>query len=377
MSESPAHDHPRRLALLFRNLLHCGFFGPALPPLQTMVVRLRMPKRIVEDALALLHKDGLVELNAGQYRRIYPESAKGAGAPTAVRPRIAILTERNIFGHYFEVYQDYFIGVAELAEASGLDIVFAHDLATTEAKIIALEEMVRAGVKGVAVLGRAEAEFRAGLKASGLPTVICGNASIEQRDFGCICSDNIFGTKNLVNYLIKRGHRAIGYYVTAAHSHDGYHHRLLGYRDAMAEAGLAANERMVLDECHSASSSGTAVEIFTALPPRERPSAIVCGCDRDAFELISELEKSGVKVPRDVSVAGFENSLFNTFSEPALTTVDIFPREMGRVAGGFLATELKSRQLPARIVLPSKLIQRDSVLSPGASASPAPVSTLL
>lgn len=333
-----------------------------------MMVRLRMPKRIVEDALDLLHRDGHVELDGGLYRRVYPNG--NSGHP--MRPRIGILMGRNIFGHYFEVYQDYFIGVAEMVDAAGFDIVFAHDLTTTEAKIIALEEMVRAGVRGVAVLGSAIPEFRAALRASALPAVVCGNTSIEQRDFGCVCSDNIFGTKNLVNHFYKLGHRAIAYYVTSAQSHDGYHHRLLGYRDAMNAVDLPPREEMVLDEDHSASSPGTAAQIFADLPARERPTVILCGCDRDAFELISELEKSGngIKVPRDVSVAGFENSPFNTFSEPALTTVDIFPREMGRVAGGFLINEMKSRQLPARIVLPSRLIQRDSVLPLGVAAAP-------
>ena len=351
-------DYPQRIALVFRILLNCGFFGASLPLVQAMVVRMRIPKRIIEDALAILQEEGSVELRDGQYRRVYRVQQ---GQQKTVRQRIAVLTDRSIFTHYYEVYQDYLMGMAEVFDVAGFDLLFSHEAVGVEGKLIAIEEMSQSGTRGVAFMGACEPEVRSILRAKGIPTVLCGNSTIEQRDFGCVCSDNIFGIKNLVHHLLRIGHKQIGFYTTSALSHDGYHHRFIGYRDAMYEAGLPTNEKMLQTEHHTASSSNKAAGVFTRMPVKERPTAIVCACDRDAFELISELEKSGIKVPRDVSVAGFENSFFNIFSQTELTTVDIFPREMGRIAAGFLINEVKEPQLPARIILPSRLIERGSV----------------
>jgi LacI family transcriptional regulator len=352
-------DYSRRLAVLLRTLLDCGYFGPTLPPVQTMVVKMRMPKTAIEDALTVLQDAGHLENRAGHYHRVYPPSRP-------VRPRIGVFSGRNLFAPYFEVYQDYFIGLAEMVEQAGYDLLLSHDLASPEGQAITLDEFVRGGVTGIAVLGRLEPEIRAALAAKRLPTVLCGNATIEQREFGCVCSDNFVGMKDLVRHLVAQGHRAIGYYTTSAQSHDGYRHRLVGYREAMEEAGLPPRREMVLDAPHAASSANTAAQVFAGL--RQRPTALICACDRDAFELISELQKSGLRVPHDVSVVGFENSFFNSLAEPALTTVDIYPREMGRVAGGFLLNELKHPQLPVRIVLPAHLIERGSVRARPADA---------
>ena len=358
-------DHPKRLSELFRVLLNCGFFGSVLPPVQKIVAQTRMPKRIIEDALALLAAEGAVTLDSGgQYCRVYPVHAEG------MRGRIGVLTERNIFMRYFEVYQDYLLGLGEVFGAVDLDLVFSHELTSSEARIIALEELIRAGVKGVIVIGRADESFRAALKAVDLPVILCGNTTIEQRDFASVCSDNIFGMKNLVHHLQTLGHTRIAYYTTGARSHDGYRHRVLGYHNAMEEAGFEPCDDLIQEERHSPDSANTAAQVFQVLHGGlNAPTAIVCACDREAFELISELEKLGIRVPTDVSVAGFENSLLNAISPIPLTTVDIFALEMGRMAGELLLSQMKTPLHPARVVMSSLLLERASVAPVEASVA--------
>ena len=359
-THSGISDHPRRLSHLFRVLLNCGFFGPVLPPLQKLVTQTRMPKRMIEEAISLLVAEGVVSPDPnGQYHRVYPAMPAGA-----MRTRVGVLTERSIFMRYFEIYQDYLIGLSEVFGADSVDIVFSHELIDEETKVMALDELIRAGVRGLVVLGKAESPFRAALAATEVPVVLCGNSTIEQRDFACVCSDNIFGMKNLVRHLFTQGHRRIAYYTTAAHIHDGYRHRIIGYRNGMEEAGLDVYEDFIQEERHSPDSANTAAEIFMGLRShKQSPTAFVCGCDREAFELISELEKRGIQVPADVSVAGFENSLINVLSPIPLTTVDIFARDMGRMAGELLLWKMKVMQPPARVVMSSLLLERASVSS--------------
>ncbi|WP_157895294.1 LacI family DNA-binding transcriptional regulator [Verrucomicrobium sp. GAS474] len=362
MSHPAAVDQPQRLSELFRILLNCGFFGSVLPSVQKMVAQMRLPKRLIEDALVVLVKEEAIALDAdGHYRRIYP-----ANVAEGVRTRIGVLTERNIFMRYFEVYQDYLIGLGQIFGGAGLDLVFAHELVSAESKIIALEELIRAGVTGFVIIGRSDEQFRAALKATGIPAILCGNTTIEQRDFACVCSDNLFGMKNLVARLQAMGHRRIAYYTTASRSHEGYRHRIIGYRNAMEDAQLETYEELIQENRHSPDSARLAAEAYLGLQRRSNaPTAVVCACDREAFELISELEKLGIQVPGDVSVAGFENSLINALSPIPLTTVDIFALEMGRMAGELLLLELKAPQQPVRVVMPSLLLERASVVPPG------------
>ncbi|HEY8966289.1 MAG TPA: substrate-binding domain-containing protein, partial [Candidatus Methylacidiphilales bacterium] len=155
--------------------------------------------------------------------------------------------------------------------------------------------------------------------------------------------------------------------------HDGYKHRLSGYRNAMKDAGLETCEDLVQEERHSPDSTNAATRILLGLLGQgaKTPTAVVCACDREAFELISELAKEGIRVPDDIGVAGFENSHLNVLSPIPLTTVDIFALEMGRMAGELLLLALKAPHRPARLVMPSLLLDRASVAPLASVAAPA------
>jgi DNA-binding LacI/PurR family transcriptional regulator len=133
--------------------------------------------------------------------------------------------------------------------------------------------------------------------------------------------------------------------------------RLLGYRDAVDDAGL---EPIVFTGGTWTPTSG-AEQAERILSRRKRPSAMMCGNDLLALGAIRAVRERGLRVPDDVAVTGFDDFDFAQFADPALTTVRIPGYDMGRAAGEALVDVLGGGAPAVRqLVLPVELELRES-----------------
>ncbi|HSI86698.1 MAG: substrate-binding domain-containing protein [Candidatus Methylacidiphilales bacterium] len=361
-----------RVYLVLRTLIRSSYFGEQLPPITKLVQMTRIPKSAVEEALLRLENEDLLEKHGASYKSIYiPEESLG---------RVAFLLNTNLFASWYGIFQDYLIGAEETLRAAGYDFLFRGDFASYEDKHELIREFHENGIRGIIFASFAEPKLRQYVLDHRIPSVILGNATIHQEELACVSSDNVGGIKKAVKLLVENGHRNIAYYTASATAHDGFEERLVGYELAMRAAHLQVQYDLVLQERHSSGLARKAATLFTAMRPR--PTAIVCSCDREAFELIAELRQSNISVPEDVSVVGYGNSIFGTLSEPPLTTIEIFARDLGKIGANFLINEMVSSQVPIRMTLPTELVVRESVLgleqstdASGGSDAPTPHTT--
>jgi LacI family repressor for deo operon, udp, cdd, tsx, nupC, and nupG len=100
------------------------------------------------------------------------------------------------------------------------------------------------------------------------------------------------------------------------------------------------------------------------LASADLPTAVFCTSDEMAIGLIRTLASAGVKVPDQISVAGFDDIEFAAAAEPALTTVHQPRRELGQTAARVLIDLLQARPSTDRILLNTDLVLRDSVAPP-------------
>lgn len=99
---------------------------------------------------------------------------------------------------------------------------------------------------------------------------------------------------------------------------------------------------------------------------RRRPTAIFAANDEMAFGAANEIRARGLRVPEDISVAGFDDIVFAAAFHPALTTVRQPRHDIGRQAMALLAALLAGQPPPAQsLILPTELVVR-------ASTAPAP-----
>ena len=176
-------------------------------------------------------------------------------------------------------------------------------------------------------------------------------------------TDHHAGATEAVRHLIDLGHKRIAH-ITGLRRVPSTTRRLEGYRTALAAAGLRAAPELVQTGDFTVSSGAAAVERLMAL--HEPPTAVLCGNDEMAYGAIRALFKLGLTVPEDVSVVGFDDQNLAEFYNPPLTTVNIPRHELGRRAAQELLDQLAGREVAREVVLPTRLVVRESTAPPSA-----------
>ena len=124
------------------------------------------------------------------------------------------------------------------------------------------------------------------------------------------------------------------------------------------------DERLVIANGFTAEAGGRAVDTLLA---RQVPfTAIACANDLLALGALQRLHALGIDVPRDVSVAGFDDIPTAAMTAPSLSTVRLPLREMGR-RGFAYADRVLNGETPEHILMPTEVVMRDSTGTPPAT----------
>ncbi len=196
-----------------------------------------------------------------------------------------------------------------------------------------------------------------------VPTVFV-NTPVAPRDrqlVDIINFDNLGGTRAATEYLIELGHRKLAYLAGPERAFDARERRI-GFVAAMDAAGL---EDYTILQAGYVQEAGRAAAT-TLLAMEDLPTAVVVANDYCALGLASELMASGVRIPEDVSIIGFDNVPSAAFARPSLTTLSVPIREVGMQALEMLISRIRlSDESPGRTVnLPVELVVRESTSTP-------------
>ncbi|MEM8552026.1 MAG: LacI family DNA-binding transcriptional regulator [Pseudomonadota bacterium] len=166
--------------------------------------------------------------------------------------------------------------------------------------------------------------------------------------------DNTAAAREATEHLVERGHRRIVHLAGPANT-ILTRQRKAGYEVAMRQAGLKAT---YASGDFSTASGFTAAK---AMAQGELPDAVFCANDEMALGLLNGFAAHGVRVPDAVSVIGFDDIAAAPWSHPTLSTVHQPRREMGSLAMERLLSELQGDAPAERIVLPHRVVPRQSV----------------
>jgi LacI family repressor for deo operon, udp, cdd, tsx, nupC, and nupG len=194
----------------------------------------------------------------------------------------------------------------------------------------------------------------------GVPVVALCEA-IEDAGIPQIEANNREAACRMTQYLAGLGHRAIGY-IRGPVANVLERERFSGYQDGLNAAGLAFEPELVWQGDYKL-ETGALIGQFIITGAR-RPTAIFCSNDEMAIGLIRALAQAGLRVPEDISVAGFDDIEFAAMAIPALTTIRQPRRELGRQGALALLELLQGRRPPDRIRLETELIERASTAPP-------------
>jgi LacI family repressor for deo operon, udp, cdd, tsx, nupC, and nupG len=179
-------------------------------------------------------------------------------------------------------------------------------------------------------------------------------------DINCptVALNNQAASKTMTDYLISIGHKRIGL-VKGPQSSPLTLARLAGYREALANANIPFDEELLFSGDFTLKAGRLAGQRI--LECKQRPTAVFCENDETAIGAIQAFKQAGLRVPQDISVAGFDDIAFAGFCDPPLTTISQPAEDFGRTAVNLLIdliTEKKSKQ--TRVTMPFELILRQS-----------------
>lgn len=179
-----------------------------------------------------------------------------------------------------------------------------------------------------------------------------------------VAADSLRGAQAMTEYLIGLGHQRIGM-VSGRPDLQSAQLREAGYRRALAAAGLPADPEIITVGAYD--SELARVSARHLLTSRNRPTAIFCANDISALAVMAIAQELGLRVPEDISIAGFDNIPESALGTPPLTTVEQPIRDMGRRSVEMLIALIAGQELSERTVtLSTALMIRGSTGTPPA-----------
>ena len=194
--------------------------------------------------------------------------------------------------------------------------------------------------------------------AAGIPVVFFDRL-VENVDTDYVISDNEEGMRMLMEYLISKGHRKIGFIhpLRGIYTSEKRLKVFLSYSDK-----VEIREEWIRDGRSTDEGGKEAFESIIYSSPR--PTAIIVGSYGMMPGVLKAVKQHRIRVPQDISIVGFDDAPWNEIFDPPITCVDQDPRQIGLIAASILINRLENKRkniTKMQVVLKARFIERESV----------------
>ncbi|GAB6926581.1 LacI family DNA-binding transcriptional regulator [Paenibacillus sp. JCM 10914] len=222
-----------------------------------------------------------------------------------------------------------------------------------------------AGLDGLIVIGKFEFDPY-NLYFSRIQNVVFVDYSPDEDRFDSVVVDFDKVTRMALDHLIGLGYTKIGLissrdFINRFGSNSGtdsVDQRQSSFESYMKHKNLYLPEHVHIG--HNFSMSTGYQLMKEAIAKQDLPEAFLIGSDPMAIAAERALKEAGLKVPKDIAMVGIDDIEMASYANPPLTTVKIYTEQMGQSAVKMLLERIDGREVPLKIVLPSKLIVRSS-----------------
>ncbi|MCP3426391.1 LacI family transcriptional regulator [Rothia sp. AR01] len=328
--------------------------GP--PTMKSIAERVGVSRQLV--SIVLREQPGASE----ETRRRVFEAARELGYHPNASARALRGKRTRRVGVVFTMRQPFEVDLVEAlfgaAEARGFTLVLA-PLTSRRGHDAVMGELQSQRVEGMVVLGAEHGGARIEGLPAGVPAVMLGGPTSEE-SLDDVRVDDGGGTRLVVEHLLALGHTRIAY-VTGG---DGPNSeiRRAAYEDALRAHGLSASSDVVPGHY---TEEGGAEATLRLLSRPELPTAVVGGNDRIAMGVLGTLVRHGLRVPEDVSVAGFDDASLSRLPYVDLTTVGYDPVSLAERAVEAVIRRIEEADAaPVAHREPPHLLVRSSTAAP-------------
>lgn len=254
--------------------------------------------------------------------------------------------------------------IEERARELGYDILLAHTLNQSEREEQCIRRLLSRRVDGLFISPvyrfSSEARIYQEIQARKTPVVLLGPPALFCRGFPGAEVDELSASYNVTQHLLKLGHKRIAY-LTGPQVAPWAHERFEGYRRALREANLDVDDKLVF-QAGGTIEDGTKAAL-QMLNESCGATAVQAVNDLVAIGCAVTLLAQGLKIPDDVSVAGFGNILLTEHFRVPLTTVRQPKLRLGIAAMDIMMQLLRGERTQTRR-LPAELLARESSAAP-------------
>lgn len=345
----------RKIYTVLRKEVLDGIYQPGeyLPSERELCERFQVERITVRKALELLVEDNLV--------------VKHPGIGTCVRERPGYLASEESCRNIMFVLPISKSGIDRITDVFNAELFYRLEkecrsqdytlIYTSASEQASLSEITNGNsICGIIFVSQVQPRVIEECHMAHLPCILVNN---YHGGITSVISDNLVGTREVVDYLYEKGHTEIGM-ITGLPEYFNSQERLLGFRERMAQHHLSVRKEWVQTGNWNFDGGVQAMEaIFES---GSLPTAIFAANDMTALGAIDCIRRHGLSVPEDISVIGFDNISQCKYSYPPLTSVDVDTRVITLAVCDHLISEIETaKSLQYRIVIPVRIVERESV----------------
>ena len=261
-------------------------------------------------------------------------------------------------------------GVSDLAYTHELHLLFCNAVGDTTREHYYFDLMRAERAAGLIVNPQdrqRDGRYLNELRKSGTAVVLL-DSSVADYSFDFVTADNRQGAYLAVQHLIEQGHRRIGT-IIGKRTVTTAVERLRGYTDALNEAGITVDERLIRDGGYEEEGAYAATR---AILSGDAPTALFVANEPMTVGALRAIREHGLRIPDDIAIVGYDETPWSAQVNPPLTTVAQPTYALGREAVRLLMRRINEPDAPSvTVTLPTELIIRESSGTVGIVTPPA------
>lgn len=193
---------------------------------------------------------------------------------------------------------------------------------------------------------------------SGIPFVVIGKPLIQSSKIMFVDNDNVQAAKEATDFLLNLGHKKIAF-IGEDDQFEVSEARLNGFIQAVKAQGLAVSKGYIKNIQFDPHHGKQVITELMGLA--EPPTALVVSDDLNALIVLTALSEKNIKVPDDMSMIVFNNSVISKVANPPLTTVDTQIFQLGYESANCLIELVKDPQMFRKsVIIPTVIVERNS-----------------
>lgn len=264
-------------------------------------------------------------------------------------------------------FAQIFTGVSTYAYEQGVETTLLYHGAKRDGENpLTLTELLRKKrCNGAILIAPVDSKEGRAQLAARIPTVLVTNRT-DLEGIGYIDCDNHRGAREQTEYLLRLGHRKIGYLCGQIEGMVDNQERIAAYKQAMLAEGVVVEPGWIVPHRPTAITEQAGYDqARQLLDTHPEVTAIFTNNDAMAYGAVSACVEYGLRVPEDISVVGYDDNPTSHFYNPPITTMRQPLRDMGALAAQWVDMKLKDHHfaLPQKIVR-CELIVRKSCAPP-------------